>query len=273
MSITEEDASQEPNPTFLVGSDLARKTFDNTCPAAKTITGFSETLERWVVVQIRCKRWGCRHCGERKVTHYGWKCEDARPNKLITLTVSNSLWDSPRAAYEGTKSKVTELAVKLRRKFGEFEYFKVLEVTKAGWPHYHLIVRSEYIPQRTISAMWAQLTGATIVDVRRIKKHRDVYFYVVKYLAKQRYIPWTTRRVSWSKNFFLPTKFDKGEGLKLADIGWFDEHPHDVIRRYYHPYRLEAYSSDCWAIEQGYGYSAGEPFRFKKKPKTPIQAE
>ncbi len=273
MSTTEEGSRQEPNPTFLIGSTLAHTTFENTCPSAKSMTGFSQTLERWVVIQVRCKRWGCRHCGERKVTHFGWKCEDAQPNRLITLTVSNSLWENPRAAYEGTKGKVTQLAVRLRRKFGEFEYFKVLEVTKLGWPHFHLIVRSPYIPQQVIAGLWKQLTGAFIVDVRKIRKHRDVYFYVVKYLAKQRYIPWTTRRVSWSKNFFAKETFKSPGSLALIDVCWIDEHPESIIRGHFHPFRIEAYSSDCWAIEKGYGHSVGEPIAQVHRKKSSPQAE
>ena len=194
MSTKNLDPSQQPNNKFLVGSTLNHESLANTCPSAKTLTGFSTLLDRWVVIQIRCKRWGCRHCGERKVTYLGWRCQDAEPNRLITLTISTSLWETPRQSYEATKSKVTQLAIRLRRKFGEFEYFKVLEVTKKGWPHYHLVVRSGYIPQPTISDIWQQLTGAHIVDVRAIKKTRDVYFYVVKYLAKQKYIPWNRFR-------------------------------------------------------------------------------
>lgn len=239
----------------------------NTCPSAKTLLGFSEELNRWCVIQIRCKRWGCRHCGQRKVTHLGWRCEDAQPNRLITLTVNNPLWESPRSAYDGTKGRVTQLATRLRRQHGEFEYMKVLEVTRLGWPHYHLIVRSKYIPHSTISGIWGDLTGATIVDVRQIKKRQDVYFYVVKYLSKQKYIPWTNRRVSWSREFFPPNDFKAPNPLKLFDPCWVDDHPADVIRRHYHPLFLNPLSRDCWVLEGGEGFTIGQPIRlrFRKK--------
>lgn len=268
MDSTDFEEGQPPNPTFLIFGKLAHDTMQNTCPSAKSMIAFSIKLGRVVVIQVRCKRWGCRHCGERKVTHFGWRCEDAKPNRLITLTVSNSLWSSPRAAYDGTKGKVTQLAIRLRRKFGEFEYFKVLEVTKKGWPHYHLVVRSEYIPHQVIARMWQDLTGATIVDVRKIKKSRDVFFYVMKYLAKQRYIPWTTRRVSWSKNFFPPMKFKGGKTLDLVQVHWNDEHPDYMLKKYFHPFRIEAISSDCWAIETGKGEIVGTPISLARRKKT-----
>lgn len=249
----------------MIGSTLGHKLLSDTCPSAKTVTGFSKTLDRWCVIQIRCKRWGCRHCGVRKSTHFAWKCIDARPNRLVTLTVNNKLWENPRAAYDGTKRKVTELATKLRRSHGEFEYFKVLEVTKLGWPHYHLIVRSGYIPQRHISQQWNLLTGAPIVDVRRIKKTQDVYFYVVKYLCKQKYIPWTNRRVSWSRNFFDKTPFNQPDGLQLTQVHWSDEHPVEVLKKHFDVFFIHPFSRDCWTLLQECGHPVGTPIGLKRK--------
>lgn len=260
---------QAQTPSFLIGTLDAKAQLDQTCPYAKTLTGYSQTLERWCVIQIRCKRWGCRYCGERKTVAFGFRVSDAQPNRLITLTIATKSWSSPREAFDGTKRMVTRLAIKLRRDHGEFEYFKVLEVTKKGWPHYHLIVRSSYIPQPKISNEWNRLTGAHIVDVRKIKKPSDVYFYIVKYLSKQKYIPWTDRRVSWSKHFFQDKEFDRGPGLKLDHVGMIDEHPRSVLRKEYHPFRIHIYSADCWTLPEGVGFELGRPMsslrRRKKK--------
>jgi hypothetical protein len=90
------------------------------------------------------------------------------------------------------------------RRHGEFEYLRVLELTKRGWPHYHLLVRSPYRPYAHIRSTWATLTGATIVDVRQVKKRDSVYWYLVKYLAKQNHCTFTDRRVSQTGKFFKP---------------------------------------------------------------------
>ncbi len=263
--ITSAPSDQPPSINFLIGSTVGHELLADTCPSAKTLVGFSLTLDRWCVIQIRCKRWGCRHCGQRKTTHLGWRCEDAMPNRLITLTVNNTLWETPRDAYERTKGKVTQLATRLRRVYGEFEYLRVLEVTKLGWPHYHLIVRSGYIPQKVLSSVWSDLTGAFIVDVRKIKKRQDVYFYVVKYLSKQRYIPWTNRRVSWSRDFFDKTPFDKPDGLKLRDVGWFDDHPERILQIYWKRFLITSFGRDCWLLPEGKGERIGKPMRLKSK--------
>ncbi len=257
MNNIETDDNQPVDATFLIGSTIGHEILDKTCPSARTLVAHSATLKSWVVIQIRCKRWGCRHCGERKITHFAWRCDDAKPNRLITLTVANKMWETPRLAYDGVKGKVTQLAIRLRRTFGEFEYFKVLEVTKKGWPHFHLVVRSEYIPHATISDIWSQLTGAHIVDVRKLKKSRDVYFYVCKYLAKQKYIPWTNRRVSWSRNFFPPNEFKGGDALQLTEIGWNEEHPSEVMRKFGNRAYFTTYSNDCWLIQKEYGCQTG----------------
>lgn len=90
------------------------------------------------------------------------------------------------------------------RREGSVEYLRVLEVTKKGWPHYHLLVRSPYLAHRLVRDTWAALTGATICDVRAVKKADNVYWYLVKYLGKQLYCDFTDRRVSQTAKFFTP---------------------------------------------------------------------
>lgn len=139
---------------------------------------------------------------------------------------------------------VTQLAVKARRKFKTFEYIRILETTKAGWPHYHLLVIAPYIPQAWLSSTWAELTGARIVDVRIIKKGSDVYFYVLKYLSKQKKIPWTNRRISWSKKFFPEDSKPKGYPLGLTGKTFLDKHPHEVIAEEWQGLVLRAFNKD-----------------------------
>jgi hypothetical protein len=174
---------------------------------------------------------------------------EAEPNKLITLTVNPSRWTDPRAAYDGTRRKISDLSKLLRKKYGEFEYFRILEVTKKGWPHYHLITRSSFIPQAELSTLWKGLTGAPIVDVRQIKKVGDVYWYVVKYLAKQAYIPWTDRRATWSRSFLVKTDFVPDSPLDLVAPKTDRMHPADYLHWNMPKATLIEYSPTCWIIQ------------------------
>lgn len=247
-SLAHDDAGQGGAPTYLIGSLTGTQNFLDCCPFAATVCGWSVTLQATVVIQLRCKRWTCRHCGERLIAHYGRKCEAAKPNRFITLTCANNRWSDPLAAYHGTRKAVTALAAKLRRRLGEFEYFRVLEATKKGWPHYHLITRCPYVPQAELSTEWNKLTNAPIVDVRQVKRIRDVYSYVVKYLGKQKAVPWTNRRVAWSRHFWSVDDFKAGPTLEMPCPEYNGDHPASYLAWRYEGRLIETYSRDCWIL-------------------------
>lgn len=230
------------------------------CPSASTLVAYSKVLQTDVICQIKCKRWGCSHCGPRRIISLALRCKTAAPNRLITLTVDTKLYLSPREAYDKTRRMVTQLAVRMRRRYKEFEYIRILEVTKKGWPHYHLLVRSPYLPHQIIKDTWAELTGATIVDVRQMKKDNNIYFYVLKYLAKQKVIPWTNRRVSWSRKFFAKNSKPKGQPLKLQDRDLRSDHPAEVIFLKWNGQFIYQFNRDVY-IHSADNFSAEEAMR------------
>jgi hypothetical protein len=139
--------------------------------------------------------------------------------------VANSNFDSPRHAYDETRRRLPKWSARVRKVVGEFEYCRVLEVTKEGWPHYHLLARCQYIPQATLSQFWAEQTASKIVDVRAIRDGQNSVNYCCKYLRKQAYCPFTTRRVSWTKNFFPKTKAEPKTDWDLIDKEHKKDHP------------------------------------------------
>lgn len=240
--------SEAENRSMLVGGYSALADWMKCCPRSKTMEGYSETLAAWVVISITCNNWGCPICGRKKVQHYAQKVTAAKPNRLITLTVNPATWENPRAAYDGTRRAIPKLCVRLRKMFGEFEFFRVLEVTKKGWPHYHLVTRSEYIPQADLSREWNRLTGAPIVDVRKMHKSIQAYWYVVKYLAKQEMIPWTNRRAAWTRKFFMQTDFKPSQSLHLMGQRFVGARADNHCRWVYTGCTLERYSDTCWIV-------------------------
>lgn len=193
---------QEAAPLLIGACDDLDKLLP-ICPTSTTATAWSQALGRSVVISVGCRRWACSFCGRRRVAQLARRVEEAAPSRLVTLTVDPKLWESPRDAYDGTRRALGPFTRAMRRS-GEFEYLRVLELTKRGWPHYHLMVRSGYRYYGDISRTWAELTGARVVDVRAIKKRDSVYWYLVKYLAKQHYCDFTERRVSQTGKFFKP---------------------------------------------------------------------
>jgi len=69
--------------------------------------------------------------------------------------------------------------------FTPIEYLAVVEGTKAGEPHLHILYRGPFIPQRQLSKWMAELATAPIVDIRRIRHQREVVRYVGKYITKK----------------------------------------------------------------------------------------
>ena len=199
---TRADSDQESLPALLIQTSLRTRIFLETCHHAQTLEAYSKSLKRTVWIPLPCNQWSCRFCANRKVKWLACRVNEAKPNRLLTLTVNPDRWESPRDAFDGTRRKLSEIIKHLRTKYGEVEYLRVTELTKRGWPHYHLLIRSEYIPQPVVKKEWQRLTGATIVDLRQVNNKFRTYYYMVKYLTKMHKIEWTNRHVSYSKHFF-----------------------------------------------------------------------
>ncbi len=215
-------AAQQP---FLIQSRDSLSRLFQGCDHAQTMTAYSEELLADVIIPLPCGQWSCRYCAEKKIRKLAVKTRQAKPSRMLTLTVDPKLWTDPRAAFDGTRRMVSELIKRLRTRFGEVEYLRVTELTKQGWPHYHLLLRSTYIPQPVVKDMWAELTGAKIVDLRKVKKTWQAYTYLVKYLSKLHQIEWTERHVSYSKGFFPPDEKDERPGLGLTACAIHKQHP------------------------------------------------
>ena len=200
------------------------------CPWAKTMSGYSLEYEEMVYIQQKCNRWGCRHCGARRVTNLAHKTSAAKPNRLLTLTTWTRNYENPRDAFEKCSPLVAQLIRRLRKKHGNIEYLRVVEQHKNGFPHWHLVVRSGYIPFQSVRDEWKALTGNLIVDIRKIKDAKGVYWYIVKYLAKQTHCRFTDRRVSWSRSFFPPQEKRPGRPLNVQELHFEDEHPGKVLK-------------------------------------------
>jgi hypothetical protein len=106
-----------------------------------------------------------------------------------------------------------------------------METHKSGYPHFHLVARSDFIQAERMSRWWQELTEAYIVDIRAIRSKQNVARYVGKYITKQLHVPFTQRRVTWSKGFFQNRPSLGGEEPIWGDMIRLDERMVDVIQR------------------------------------------
>ena len=176
-----------------------------------------ETPEGLIVaIPIRCRRWSCEFCRERLKRNLVDRIKTTSANALLTLTCNPTRYPTPEDAFHGL-SAATSLLVKRLRRYAAphpVEYLLVWEVTKAGWPHAHILLRSPYLPQRMISKAWQELVGAVIIDIRGVKTTEGAMEYVAKYLAKEPVVPLGMKRYRTSQNFFNETLVDR-PGLAL----------------------------------------------------------
>lgn len=87
--------------------------------------------------------------------------------------------------------------MRLRRRHTLIDYIRVIELTKSGFEHVHMIYRGKYIPQTVLSDMWQEIHQAPIVDIRSVRSSRHhlrgAAGELAKYMAKE-----GCRRYSWS---------------------------------------------------------------------------
>jgi len=100
--------------------------------------------------------------------------------RILTLTTSDEALSLGKDIHKSFRA----LVMRLRRRYGRFEYIGVVE-TKGVRQHLHMVFRGSYMQQALISAMWQKIHQSKVVDIRAIRKTRGGVCYLAKYLAKE----------------------------------------------------------------------------------------
>lgn len=194
------DFAKEPNS---LPSSLSS---DSCCRSALVATNSAGNITR--VIPIYCHKWSCPRCGKKKKGLWRSYALAGEPERLITLTCKPDDLLTARQQVKKMKQAFSRLIQRLRRKYGILEYLAVWELTKAGLPHVHVLQRGTFIDQKELSRFWNDLTGAYIVDIKKIASQEQVSNYVMKYLTKaitQMQESFSGIRViQRSKNWILP---------------------------------------------------------------------
>lgn len=164
---------------------------------------------------LRCRSWGCKHCApvrRRRLVNDGLA---GSPNRFITLTVNPHWFDGP--ADRGARlAKAWRDYVREYRRLHpgrELQYLAVLELTKKGEPHLHIVCRSGFIPQKELSKHMRLSMGAPVVDIRVVRGATEVARYVSKYISKRNIKLGTLKRY-WSSQRYVPAE-EKARRLAL----------------------------------------------------------
>jgi len=156
---------------------------------------------------LYCRSWRCDICNPRRRSQLMAKAASGEPGRFVTLTVNPDSGGSPYDRLMALSGAWNVLVKRLRRMFPgkEVEYLAIVEETKAGEPHLHILLRSPFIPQKVLSEAMRELINAPIVDIRKIKNMREVIRYVAKYIAKAPAQFGSAKRYWCSKAWEVPT--------------------------------------------------------------------
>lgn len=242
------------------------------CPWAKTVIAIDPENDNLVCCPVTCKRWGCSYCAQRKIRKLAYLTNQAMPNRWIRLGVDPALHESPQAAWEKTSPLFPECMRLLRKILGcELEYLRVTEIhdgkkkpedpsvrdkngtfrkSALGYPHYHALLRSGFIPKKLMDDTWARLTGAPYNWIAKINQTFSSFRYMTKYLTKLHKIEWTDRHVSYSKNFFPEEAREKMAFPERSIIERSEEHPWLYLSRRYDRDTVGVDANGCYHLNQ-----------------------
>jgi hypothetical protein len=213
---TEATDSPPDAATRLVAYKADCGTAEITCPRQSTVSFVDQATGLSHLVRIVCKSWSCAYCGIVKRAQLAADVKIAAPNRFVTLTTTGHDVRTPRETFDATRRQISELAKLYRREGRSFEYLRVIETHESGYPHFHLLVRSPWLDKQELSHRWCHFTQAFIVDIRKVSNDDRGIQYVMKYLGKQNSVPFTKRRLSWTRNFF-PKKPPDPESPYIAE--------------------------------------------------------
>lgn len=130
------------------------------------------------------------------------------------------------------------LRKRICRKLGvpTIKYVLIIEWTKRGAPHIHAMLECAYVAQRWLSKQWRELTGSSVVDIRRIKSQSAAAHYLTAYLTKDQAMPKGKHKYSASRGYLpklppreyaddeeKPTYYYDSRGLDVLEQAFKDD--------------------------------------------------
>lgn len=156
------------------------------CGSWSIVKHVAEQPRLRVIHPLNCRCWECDECAPKRLKQLRAIALSGNPDRFITLT-----WRAAHAALtpEQAREQIARawnVALhRLRRRYKKrIEYFVVVETTKSGWPHLHILLRGPWIDQAYLSKVMKELIDAPIVDIRKIDNKGRAVAYVSKYISK-----------------------------------------------------------------------------------------
>ena len=179
--------------------------------------------DQTTVRPVLCDRWSCALCGPRRaawlkrqitrtvegegLTHFWTLTLRRYGDEALTPAESVAQFERIQACWNRARLALSRRA---KREGVELKYVWVIETTKAGMPHLHLL--TNYDPGRSVlSAVWMRATGDSwVTDDEPIRDEGNAANYIAKYCTEQATI---RRQAAWAD---LRHKHNFGKSQNIA---------------------------------------------------------
>lgn len=152
---------------------------------------------------LTCRSWSCELCRPERQKQLIAKAISGHPTNFITLTVNPATGTDPvdraRALVKAWRT-IRKLAMR-KYSYKALEFLAVIEATKKGEAHLHILARVKWIDQAWLSEQMERLTGAPIVWIERLDGQKKIANYVAKYCGKEPMRFGTLKRYWTSRNW------------------------------------------------------------------------
>lgn len=160
-----------------------------------------------VSVQLPCNSWDCSFCNSQKIARVRARIfngdlfqsaqksgyRDQYNQKFLTLTVPGREYrraKSPIDALDDMSKNFNRLRTALKKYYGSFAYFRILEKQQDGYPHFHVLLSGPNIARKDvleyIENLWCNVYGMGFVRLNVITKDlKHGIRYATKYLTKK----------------------------------------------------------------------------------------
>lgn len=203
-----------------------KKPFTHDCRVA--YKNFFFRNRNGLIVPFLCKQWGCQHCNYDKKWRLKFLVQEIaianNARYFVTLTMRHEIAKEKAPAYFSNVYR--KFRVYYKREYGDtFMYCRITELTKSGYPHYHLLTHQR-LEIKWLRKTWVACGGGQQIKLvylqsmvsgdtglTAIAKYLSSYFSKNDYVLPKGFRHFTT-------NYEKPPKPEKTSLEPLAEAKW-----------------------------------------------------
>lgn len=117
------------------------------------------------------------------------------------------------------------------RRLKKLPFLAVFERHLSGWPHLHIFLRTEYIPQKELSCWMSWLIDSPVVHIKAIANSAQAAGYAAKYTTKENVKFGNCKRYWQSADYDLRPEHQATPPSAWLSSGEIDARPIRAIAR------------------------------------------